>query len=86
MGRVCSGTVLVVLHALRDLCALTSDGLFADPRWLDGAGSDLRACMHDDRDDVAATVQEVLAGELPRQVRAEPRLPSRSAVTLTPGT
>ena len=44
------------------------DALPADPRWLDGAASDLAACMHDDRDDVPATVQEVIAGELPRQV------------------
>ena len=40
-----------------------------DPRWLAGAASDLRECMKDDRDGDPATIEGILAGELPRQVR-----------------
>ena len=38
----------------------------ADPRWLTGPGADLRKCLKDDRDGDPATVEGVLAGELPR--------------------
>ena len=51
-------------------CSLGSGVLRPDPRWLNGAGADLAACMYDDRDDVPATVEEILAGGLPRRVQA----------------
>ena len=38
----------------------------ADPRWLTGAAHDLRACLQDERDGLPATIEDVIAGELPR--------------------
>ena len=40
----------------------------ADPRWSSGEAKDLRACLKDDRDGEPATIEGILAGELPRRV------------------
>ena len=38
-----------------------------DQRWLTGATSDLSACLRDANEEVPVTVEDVLAGELPRR-------------------
>ena len=47
--------------------ALGPETPVTDQRWLTGAASDLSACMRDANEEVPVTVEDVLAGELPRR-------------------
>ena len=48
---------------------LATDPSLIDPRWLDGAAADLPACLRNDGDDAPATLEDIVAGQLPRRVQ-----------------
>ena len=47
-----------------------------DPRWSTGAASDLRECFHDAEDDAPATIEGLIASELPRQAGHHSKYPT----------